>query len=430
VANAIACAKQGTSSAVHFLYVRYADDARDYVESLVRDRKRGRGHRQDVFAELVAGSLRNAQREAPFAAWILGVARYSALDQLGSRRALPFEESHRRQVLGRGARPSPPRPGQPSRRAQRARSASPSGRAIGPRAPPTRSSVRRARSPSTWPPDRSPPPRGSRAPRARAAARPHSLTGCLRFEVLPHTRGERQLDPRAAALGPASRPRDPQRGRPVRAARSGSTRPRRRAAPRATSARASPPRRGSSSRSDRRPVSPSALTRRGGGPVGELAGHGGLAAASGKRWSVHRLGVPLSSPTRDRSGSWQRVARPGVANREVRKPNIVCSFLKSNSQKQDHTWRFVTNHAHVLQRISEDPTARLRDVAETVGITERAASQIVNDLEQAGYLTRTRVGRRNRYEVHEDLPLRHPQHRHHTVGELVRFLESRPSRRR
>jgi hypothetical protein len=54
VANAIACAKQGTSSAVHFLYVRYADDARDYVESLVRDRKRGRGHRQDVFAELVA----------------------------------------------------------------------------------------------------------------------------------------------------------------------------------------------------------------------------------------------------------------------------------------------------------------------------------------------------------------------------------------
>ena len=70
------------------------------------------------------------------------------------------------------------------------------------------------------------------------------------------------------------------------------------------------------------------------------------------------------------------------------------------------------------------PNARLRDIAATVGITERTAAQIVNDLEQAGYLTKTRVGRNNRYEVHGELPLRHPQHRHHTVGELIRFLEA------
>ena len=84
----------------------------------------------------------------------------------------------------------------------------------------------------------------------------------------------------------------------------------------------------------------------------------------------------------------------------------------------------MTNHAHVLECVASNPTARLRDIAATVGITERTAAQIVSDLEQAGYLTKTRVGRNNRYEVHDGLPLRHPQHRHHTVGELIRFLEA------
>ena len=85
----------------------------------------------------------------------------------------------------------------------------------------------------------------------------------------------------------------------------------------------------------------------------------------------------------------------------------------------------MTNHAHVLQVISADPTARLRDIAETVGITERTAAQIVSNLEQAGYLSKSRDGRRNRYEVHAELPLRHPQHRHHTVGGLISFLQAR-----
>jgi DNA-binding MarR family transcriptional regulator len=89
-----------------------------------------------------------------------------------------------------------------------------------------------------------------------------------------------------------------------------------------------------------------------------------------------------------------------------------------------HRWRFVTNHAHVLEVIARDPTIRLRDIAVEVGITERTAAQIVGDLEQAGYLSKTRDGRRNRYQVHEELPLRHPQHRQHTVGELIRFLEA------
>ena len=100
--------------------------------------------------------------------------------------------------------------------------------------------------------------------------------------------------------------------------------------------------------------------------------------------------------------------------------------MRSTSTDDHHRWRFVTNHAHVLESIANDPTTRLRDIAATVGVTERTAAQIVNDLEQAGYLTKVRDGRRNRYEVHEDLPLRHPQHSNHTVGELIRFLEAPP----
>jgi hypothetical protein len=99
---------------------------------------------------------------------------------------------------------------------------------------------------------------------------------------------------------------------------------------------------------------------------------------------------------------------------------------QSTSSNDHHGWRFVTNHAHVLEAIARDPTVRLRDIAQIVGITERTAAQIVNDLAEAGYLTKIRDGRRNHYQVHEDLPLRHPQHRHHTVGELIRFLEAPP----
>jgi DNA-binding MarR family transcriptional regulator len=62
----------------------------------------------------------------------------------------------------------------------------------------------------------------------------------------------------------------------------------------------------------------------------------------------------------------------------------------------------MTNHGHVLACIATDPDARLRDIAERVGVTERTAAQIVSDLGQAGYLTKTRVGRRNRYRVEAD----------------------------
>jgi DNA-binding IclR family transcriptional regulator len=85
-------------------------------------------------------------------------------------------------------------------------------------------------------------------------------------------------------------------------------------------------------------------------------------------------------------------------------------------------WTFLTNHAHVLFCIAEDPEVRLRDVAARVGITERAVQRIVTDLEGEGYLTVSKEGRRNRYQVNYGLPLRHPIERHRTVAALVRLV--------
>ena len=67
--------------------------------------------------------------------------------------------------------------------------------------------------------------------------------------------------------------------------------------------------------------------------------------------------------------------------------------MNTSSRKLDHDWRFLTNYAHVLTAVGANPNLRLRDIAATVGVTERTAVQIVNDLEQAGYLTKTRNGR-------------------------------------
>jgi DNA-binding transcriptional ArsR family regulator len=86
-------------------------------------------------------------------------------------------------------------------------------------------------------------------------------------------------------------------------------------------------------------------------------------------------------------------------------------------------WTFLTNHAHVLLSIAGDPEIRIRDVALRVGITERAVQRIVADLEEQGYLTISKEGRRNRYEVHLCRPLRHPIEAHHTVEALIGLVE-------
>lgn len=87
-------------------------------------------------------------------------------------------------------------------------------------------------------------------------------------------------------------------------------------------------------------------------------------------------------------------------------------------------WTFLTNHSHTLLCVAGDPDIRIRDIAHKVGITERAAQRIVAELEEAGYLSHERVGRRNRYQVHRDLPLRHPLEGHLEIGALLRVLSA------
>ena len=97
--------------------------------------------------------------------------------------------------------------------------------------------------------------------------------------------------------------------------------------------------------------------------------------------------------------------------------------LDRNATSPD--WTFLSNHAHVLICIAQEPEVRLREVAARVGITERAVQGIVADLEEAGYLSHKRMGRRNYYELHADRPFRHPVAAHRDVGLLLSLILGR-----
>lgn len=85
-------------------------------------------------------------------------------------------------------------------------------------------------------------------------------------------------------------------------------------------------------------------------------------------------------------------------------------------------WSFLTNHARVLLYIAHDPTARLRDLAAQLDITERTAYGIVNDLTEAGYVVKEKEGRRNRYHIQSHLPLHDSIPRERTIGEVLSLL--------
>jgi predicted transcriptional regulator len=97
---------------------------------------------------------------------------------------------------------------------------------------------------------------------------------------------------------------------------------------------------------------------------------------------------------------------------------------------RDNRWTFLTNHGHVLLCIAVDPAIRLRDVANKVGITERAAQRIVADLVEGGYLDASKRGRRNVYQVNGLLPLRHPIEEQNQVAALLALIEPQKSPRR
>lgn len=86
------------------------------------------------------------------------------------------------------------------------------------------------------------------------------------------------------------------------------------------------------------------------------------------------------------------------------------------------SWTFLTNHAHVIVCISQNHEVRLAEIARLVGIGERAVHRIVQELVDAGYLTRTRSGNHNVYEVHLDQPLRHPLEAGRRVAEVLGSL--------
>jgi DNA-binding MarR family transcriptional regulator len=88
----------------------------------------------------------------------------------------------------------------------------------------------------------------------------------------------------------------------------------------------------------------------------------------------------------------------------------------------EKTWTFLTNHAQVLICLAEDPDIRLRDVAERVGITERATQRILAELVESGYVRTTRVGRRNRYVVDREHAMRHTAQIGYEIGTLLEAL--------
>jgi predicted ArsR family transcriptional regulator len=102
--------------------------------------------------------------------------------------------------------------------------------------------------------------------------------------------------------------------------------------------------------------------------------------------------------------------------------------MKKNAPKAKpgpaSTWVFLTNHANVLLCIARDPDSRARDIAQQVGITERAAQRILADLIADGYVTRTKLGRRNNYKINARGHLRHPVLRDLSIGPLIEVLNA------
>jgi DNA-binding transcriptional ArsR family regulator len=112
-------------------------------------------------------------------------------------------------------------------------------------------------------------------------------------------------------------------------------------------------------------------------------------------------------PARKKSATKGRTAKPRPA---------------PGPERPAHRWTFLSNHAHVLICLARDPDLRLREVANLIGITERAVQNILSDLEHEGLVKRSREGRRNTYELVLDRPLRHPIEKHCQVRDLVTLI--------
>ncbi|MFN7681251.1 MAG: helix-turn-helix transcriptional regulator [Planctomyces sp.] len=134
-----------------------------------------------------------------------------------------------------------------------------------------------------------------------------------------------------------------------------------------------------------------------------------------------RRSSPATDIRQSTSGNTSRRRMPAAAT----PPNISSpppvAALRTQPPTEQPRWTFLTNHAHVLVLLWQNPAMIVREVARQVGITERAVQHILAELENAGILQRTRVGRQNRYHIETSVPLRHPIESHRTIGELLQL---------
>lgn len=96
---------------------------------------------------------------------------------------------------------------------------------------------------------------------------------------------------------------------------------------------------------------------------------------------------------------------------------------ETSTEHGEPAWTFLSNHGHILMCIARDSDIRVREIAQAVGITERAVQRILGELEDAAVISRRRKGRRTHYVINHRKPLRHPIESHHSVGELLRLAE-------
>ena len=133
-----------------------------------------------------------------------------------------------------------------------------------------------------------------------------------------------------------------------------------------------------------------------------------------------------SRPPRPEPKTTARAPKPAPPARAT--PGRAAPVPPRAVPRTDAPWTFLSNHAHVLICISDDPEVRMRDLASRVGITERAVQRIVTELEEGGYLERQKEGRRNRYQVTASRPLRHPIERHCATDALIDLVLGRSRR--
>jgi len=108
--------------------------------------------------------------------------------------------------------------------------------------------------------------------------------------------------------------------------------------------------------------------------------------------------------------------RQSSPTKEKRDP---ASQIRKGSEDTTSGWTFLSNHSHVIICLARDPEMRVRDIAIAVGITERATIRLISELEEAGYIDKEKIGRRNRYSIVADKNLRHPLEAHHSIRGIL-----------